>query len=72
MSTQIKKMFCNQKKIKYKKTKKGKLKKLEFQANSLKFGTMGLKAIESGIVNTQQIQAATRAILKKLKKEGKI
>lgn len=33
---------------------------------------MGLKAIESGIVNTQQIQAATRAILKKLKKEGKI
>ena len=56
--------------IKYKKTKKGKLVKLEFKSNNLKFGTIGLKAAESGIINSRQIEAARQAITRKIKRKG--
>lgn len=57
---------------KYKKTRKGKLKKLEFKSNKLIFGTIGLKAIESGILNSRQIEATRQAIVRKIKRKGKI
>lgn len=59
-------------KTKYKKTKKGKLKKLEFKTNNLKFGTIGLKAAESGILSSKQIEAARQAITRKIKRKGKV
>ena len=65
-------MFNGPKQIKYKKTKKGKLSKYEFKANKLKFGTIGLKAVESGMLNTKQIEAARQAIVRKIKRKGKI
>lgn len=65
-------MYNGPKQIKYKKTKKGNLKKLEFKANKLKFGTVGLKAAESGIINSRQIEAARQAIARKIKRKGKI
>jgi large subunit ribosomal protein L16 len=65
-------MFSGPKKLKYKKTRKGRLVKLEFKANTLKFGTVGLKAAESGILNSKQIEAARQAIVRKLKRKGKI
>jgi large subunit ribosomal protein L16 len=65
-------MYNGPRQTKYKKTKKGKLKRLEFKANSLKFGTVGLKAAESGIINSQQIEAARQAIARKIKRKGKI
>lgn len=65
-------MYNGPKQNKYKKIKKGTLKRLEFKANILKFGTIGLKAAESGIVNSQQIDAARQAIVKKIKRKGKI
>lgn len=65
-------MYNGPKQTKYKKIKKGKLKKLEFKANSLKFGTAGLKAAESGVINSQQIEAARQAIARKIKRKGKI
>ena len=65
-------MYNGPKQIKYKKIRKGKLKKLEFKANSLKFGTVGLKAAESGIINSRQIEAARQAIARKIKRKGKI
>lgn len=65
-------MLNGPKKIKYKKTKKGKLVKLEFKSNDLKFGTIGLKAAESGIINSRQIEAARQAIVRKLKRKGKV
>jgi large subunit ribosomal protein L16 len=65
-------MLNGPKYIKYKKTKKGKLKKFEFKSNSLKFGTIGLKAAESGIINSKQIEAARRAITRKIKRKGKV
>lgn len=60
------------KQVKHQKVKKGKLKRLEFKANKLKFGTIGLKAVESGLVNSRQIEAARQAISKTIKRKGKI
>ena len=65
-------MFNGPKQKKYKKTRKGKLGKLEYKANNLKFGTIGLKAAESGIINSRQIEAARQAIVRKIKRKGKI
>lgn len=65
-------MLTGPRKVKYKKTKKGKLGRLEFKSNDLKFGTIGLKAAESGILNSRQIEAARQAITRKIKRKGKI
>lgn len=65
-------MITGPKKIKYKKTKKGKLVHLEYKLNTLKFGTIGLKAAEAGILNSHQIEAARQAIVRKIKRKGKI
>ena len=65
-------MFTGPKQTKYKKTRKGKLSKYEFKATTLKFGTIGLKAIESGMLNAKQIEAARQAIVRKIKRKGKI
>jgi large subunit ribosomal protein L16 len=65
-------MFTGPRQTKYKKTKKGKLSKYEFKANELKFGTIGLKATEAGLVNTRQIEAARQAITRKIKRKGKV
>lgn len=65
-------MLNGPKKTKYKKTKKGKLVKLEFKSNSLVFGTIGLKAAESGIIGAKQIEAARQAITRKIKRKGKV
>lgn len=65
-------MFNGPKKIKFKKTKKGKLIKLEFKTNKLTFGTIGLKAAESGILNSRQIEAARQSIARKTKRKVKM
>ena len=65
-------MLNGPRRTKYKKTKKGKLSKLEFKANDLKFGTVGLKAAESVIINYRQIEAARQAIVRKIKRKGKM
>ena len=65
-------MFLQPKKIKYKKTKKGKLKNLEFKSNCLKFGTIGLKSVNSAIISARQLEATRQAISRKIKKKGKI
>lgn len=58
--------------IKFNKIKKGKLKKFEFKTQFLTFGMIGLKSVESGIINFWQIEAAKQSILRKIKKKGKI
>jgi large subunit ribosomal protein L16 len=60
------------KKLKYKKVRKGKLKKYEYKPNSLKFGTIGLKAINSGLITSKQIEAARQAITRKIKRKGRV
>jgi large subunit ribosomal protein L16 len=65
-------MFLQPNRIKYKKVKKGKLSKLEFKSNTLKFGEIGLKAKISGVISARQIESARRVIVRKMKKKGKI
>ena len=65
-------MFLQPKRSKYKKTKKGTLPKLEFRSNKLKFGTIGLKTLESGTISAKQIESARQAINRKIKRKGKL
>ncbi len=65
-------MLLQPRKSKYKKVRKGKLPKLEFRANQLRFGTIGLKAAESGTISARQIEAARQAITRKIKRKGKV
>ena len=65
-------MFNAPQNIKFKKTKKGRLRKLEYKSTKLTFGLVGLKARESGIVNARQIEAARQSIARKTNRKAKI
>ena len=65
-------MFLQPKRSKYKKTKKGTLKKFKFKSNKLEFGTIGLKSAESGIISAKQIEAARQSITRKIQRKGKL
>lgn len=65
-------MFLQPKKTKYKKIKKGRHLKFNFKNNKLKFGTMGLKSLESGLITARQLESARQSINRKLKRKGKI
>jgi len=65
-------MFLQPKRSKYKKIKKGKLARFEYKKNKLLFGTIGLKTTESGIISARHIEAARQAIVRKIKRKGKI
>ena len=65
-------MFLQPRRSKYKKTKKGTLKKFKFKSNKLEFGTIGLKATESGIISAKQIEAARQSITRKIERKGKL
>jgi large subunit ribosomal protein L16 len=60
------------KKLSYKKVRKGNLKKYEYKSNFLEFGTVGLKAENSGFVTSKQIEAARQAVARKIKRKGKL
>lgn len=65
-------MFLQPKQLKFKKLKKGKLVKYKFKSNFLTFGTIGLKACEAGLISNRQLEAARQAIVRKIKRNGKI
>ena len=65
-------MFLQPKRSKYKKVRKGKLSNLNFRANKLKFGKIGLKAAESGTISARQIEAARQSITRKINRKGKL
>jgi large subunit ribosomal protein L16 len=65
-------MLLQPKEIKYKKVKKGKLRKFNYRSNTLKFGTIGLKAVESGLLSARQLESARQAISRRIKRDGKL
>lgn len=65
-------MFLQPKKSKYKKVKKGRLKKYTYKTDKLSFGTIGLKSLESGLISARQIESARQAIVRKIKRKGKL
>ena len=65
-------MFLQPKSVKYKKFRKSKVLKFEFRSNQLKFGVIGLKSVESGFITSRQIESARQAIMRKIKRRGKL
>nr|YP_010241699.1 ribosomal protein L16 [Rhizosolenia setigera]QTI82387.1 ribosomal protein L16 [Rhizosolenia setigera]WAQ69950.1 ribosomal protein L16 [Rhizosolenia setigera]WAQ69986.1 ribosomal protein L16 [Rhizosolenia setigera]WAQ70022.1 ribosomal protein L16 [Rhizosolenia setigera]WAQ70058.1 ribosomal protein L16 [Rhizosolenia setigera] len=64
-------MLLQPKKTKYKKIQKGNIRKKSFN-NKLVFGSFGLKAIKSGLIKANQLEATRQVIRRKLKRKGKL
>ena len=60
------------KKVKHRKWRKGRSKGIESRGTELSFGSFGLKSLETKWVTARQIEAGRRAILRYLKKGGKL
>lgn len=60
------------KKVKHRKWRKGVSKGVETRATELVFGSYGLKSMETKWLTSRQIEAARRAIIRYLKKGGKL
>lgn len=60
------------KKLKYRKSFRGKMKGIATSGNALNFGEFGLKALGRGWLTSTQIEAARKAITHYLKRGGKI
>lgn len=60
------------KKVKYRKQMKGKSKGVTTRGTKLVFGTFGLKSLGTSWITSRQIEAARRAIIRYLRKGGKL
>ena len=60
------------KRVKYRKTQRGRMKGTAIRGSTLAFGDFGLKALEPGWVTNRQIEAARVALTRSLKRGGKI
>lgn len=65
-------MLLSPKKVKWRKTQKGRMGGLAFRGSSLNFGEFGLQAAECGWVTARQIEAARIALTRKTKRGGKV
>jgi large subunit ribosomal protein L16 len=59
------------KRTKYRKQMKGRNRGKSFKANSIAFGEFALKAVESGRINSRQIEAARVAMTRHVKRQAK-
>ena len=59
------------KRTKYRKVMKGRNRGKSFRGNSIAFGSIALKAIEAGRINSRQIEAARIAMTRHIKRQGK-
>ncbi|MCB0069984.1 MAG: 50S ribosomal protein L16 [Caldilineaceae bacterium] len=60
------------KRVKYRKMQRGRLRGKAQRGNSVAFGTYGLQAMESQYVTSRQIEAARRAMVRYIRRGGKI
>ena len=60
------------KKVKHRKWHKGRSKGISFRGTGLSFGAFGLMALETRWISARQIEAARRAIIRYLRKGGKL
>lgn len=60
------------KRVRYRKTQKGRIKGLAMKGNSLEFGTFGLKALEPSYITARQIEAVRIAITREMKRQGQV
>lgn len=60
------------KRVKYRKTQRGKMKGAETRGTLVSFGSFGLKALESGWITSRQIEAVRVTLSRTMKRDGKI
>ncbi|NJN81341.1 MAG: 50S ribosomal protein L16 [Caldilineaceae bacterium] len=60
------------KRVKYRKKQRGRIKGMAHRGNTVAFGTFGLQAMEPEFVTSRQIEAARRAIVRYIRRGGKI
>ncbi len=60
------------KRTKYRKMQKGRNRGLSHRANKVDFGQFGLKAVSRGRLSARQIEAARRAMTRRVRRSGKI
>jgi len=60
------------KRVKYRKKHRGRLQGLAQRGNQVSFGTYGLQAVESEYVTSRQIEAGRRAIMRYIRRGGKV
>ncbi len=60
------------KRVKYRKTQHGRMRGKAYRGNQVSFGEYGLMATECGAVSDRQIEAARVAIMRFMKKGGKV
>ncbi len=58
--------------VKHRKVQKGRMKGVATSCNSVDFGDCGLKATECGWINSRQIEAARVAIMRRMKRGGRL
>jgi len=60
------------KRVKYRKQMRGRMRGLAQRGNEVHFGDLGLMALEPSWITARQIEAARRAIVRALKRRGKV
>lgn len=60
------------KKLKFRKSVKGRFPKISHRGNLLNFGDYGLKALEGAWINAREIEASRRAITHCIRRGGKV
>ena len=60
------------KRVKHRKVQKGRMKGVAHRGAQLAFGSFGIKTLESCWLTGQQIEAARQAVVRYMKREGKI
>jgi len=60
------------KRVKYRKMQRGRLRGKAQRGSQIAFGTYGLQAVESHYVTSRQIEAARRAIVRYVRRGGKV
>ena len=64
--------MLQQKKTKYRKTQKGKLKGNAQRGAQIAFGSFAIKSVDEGFITARQIEAARIAVTRYMKREGKV
>lgn len=59
-------------KVKFRKQQKGRIKGMATRGNTVAFGDVGLKALEPGKITNQQIESARVAMIRHIKRGGKV
>jgi large subunit ribosomal protein L16 len=60
------------KRVKFRKSQRGRMTGKAWRGSSVAFGSFGLKALEPGWITSRQIEAARIALTRKMKRDGKV